>query len=311
MSFDEPAFTSKPISYGPLCDQLRFQNLKLKRRKMARKQQRPKDMNTDQYGFPQFPMPFGPSHGHPMPVPFNHFPSFGGMPYINTNGAPFVIHPFAGDLARPHALAKRDDINGNADGRRPRGAVNASFDDDNKDSAAARFCTAARKLHEQSKESIEIYKELQEFDQEVKEVKSYVGKQMLHQIWAKKVEKFQNDKNEELPRKKLSNQQEYLTDLLDETDAAAQDLLLSLHLGRHQYDGRKTTLDQIQQAGDIVRECSGKATTNKDAYDDLMRNLRSIKTMTHPKMSAIYGFEKPDVDFQDQEDAQDENDDDA
>ncbi|KAK7914728.1 hypothetical protein PG985_012431 [Apiospora marii] len=278
---------------------------------MARKQQQPKDMNPDQYGFPQFPMPFSPSHGHHMPVPFNHFPSFGGMPYVNPNGAPFVMHPFAGDLARSHALAKRDDINGNADGRRPRGAVNAPLDDDSKPSAAERLCAAARKLHEQIKESIEIYKALQEFDQEVKEVKGYVGKHILQQMWAKKVEKFQNDKTEELPRKKLSNQQEYLTELLDETDAAAQDLLPSLQLGRHQYDCRKTILDQIQQAGDRVRESSGKASTNKDAYDDLMKDLRSIKAMTHPKTSAIYGFEKPDVEFQDQEDVQDDNDDDA
>lgn len=280
---------------------------------MARKQQRAKDMNIDQFGFPQYAMPFGPSNSHPMPVSYSPFPSYGGMPYVNPNGAPFVVHPFAGDLARQLAVAKRDDINGNAEGRRPRGAVSPPFDDDNnnKHSAAVRFCDAARKLHEQSKESIEIYKTLQEFDQEVKEVKSYIGKPILQQIWAKKVEKFQNDKNEELPRKQLSNQQKYLTDTLDETDAAAQDLICRLQLGRHQYDGRKTTLDQIQQAGGRVRDTSGKAITNKDAYDDLMRDLRLIKTKTHPKTSAIYGLEKPDVDFQDQEDAQDDNDDDA
>ncbi|KAK8122397.1 hypothetical protein PG984_011067 [Apiospora sp. TS-2023a] len=278
---------------------------------MARKQQRTKDMNTDQYGFPQLAMPFGPSNGHHMPVSYNPFPSFGGMPYVSPNGAPFVVHPFAADLARSHALAKRDDINGNAEGRRPRGTVNSPFDDDNKDSAAMRYCDSTRRLHEQSKESIEVYKALQEFDQDVKEVKSYVGKPILQQIWTKKVERFQNDKNEELPRKQLSTQQKYLTDLLDETDATAQDLLFSLQLGRHQYDGRRTTLDQIRQAGDRVRESLGEAGTNKDAYDQLMKDLRSIKAMTNPKMSAIYGFETPDVGYEDEDNAQDGNDDDA
>ncbi|KAK8016410.1 hypothetical protein PG993_014599 [Apiospora rasikravindrae] len=269
---------------------------------MARKQQRPKDMDPA-LNFQQYAMP---------PFPFNPYPAFGGgMPYVNPNGAPFVVHPFASstDLPKPYAVAKKDHRDGIIGGPGSWDAGKAPNDIDSMLSAAERLCTAARNIYEQSKESFEVYQGLKGYNNDVKQVQKYVDKSILQQIWAKKVEKYHNNETGKPQRKQLSNQQEYLTELFDELDAAAQDLLHKLPRSHHQYDSRKTALDQLRQAGDRVRESSGKASTSKEAWDDLVKDLESITTMTDPKESAIYRFEKPEVDSQDQEGSHDDHDD--
>ncbi|KAK8074791.1 hypothetical protein PG997_009454 [Apiospora hydei] len=213
---------------------------------MARKQQRPKDMDPA-INFPQYGMP---------PFPFNPYPAFGGgMPYVNPNGAPFVVHPFASsvDLPRPYAVAKKDHRDGIAGGPGPWDAGKTPTDIDSMLSAAERVCTAARNIYEQSKESVNIYQRLKNFDDDVEKVKDYIGDNLLQQIWTKKMEKLQRDKTKGPPRMQLASQQEYLAESFDELDAAARDLLDKLPRSHHQYDNRKTALDQLRQAGDRVR----------------------------------------------------------
>ncbi|KAK8064846.1 hypothetical protein PG994_007484 [Apiospora phragmitis] len=271
---------------------------------MARKQQRPKDMDPAvQFGFPQFGMPYGASNSHHMPFPIHPYSAFNGLTYVNPNGAPFVVHPFAssGDHSRPgynEVVARKGNITGDA--------VKTSADTTNASSPEMQVSRAAHKLHKQSDNILKSYGTLHEdYETDTKPISDYVqDRHLLQQIWRLKVEKFQEDKTKKEQQEQPAVQRAKLASCLNKMDTSAEQLLLELASDESQHDSRTTLLEKLRQAGDRVRDLTDKASTCVDAHKDLVGELKSIGMLTDPKSSALCHSEKPKADSQDQENPQ-------
>lgn len=222
----------------------------------------------------------------------------------NMHARPFFVHPYAqrrGDHGvsagqrRDHLLAAGPPsvIDGpSVSERRPRPTPLMR-----EKMAGTKVSLAVHQLNEQVKESKRFWGKFRdEYSTEVKNIKLYVGVDILQQIWRKKViskDKYKRGGKED--DQQFDVQTMKLESCLSQLDEATQ-LLAEAWSSDYSsdYDSRQHQLTKMQATGNLVVGLSKRAVTNETACIDLLAELVELEKLIDPQSPAAFMLHRHD-----------------